>query len=87
VVVVIRDHISHIHSAIDDQPLRIRSVITLLALLALPVFGTAVRTLGETLGLGGLVLPLLVLAHVPVAVALIALWSIGCEVCRGESAW
>lgn len=51
------------------------------ALATLPVFGTTVRTLGRTLDLGNFVLPLLVLAHVPVVVAAIAVWSIGCDVC------
>jgi hypothetical protein len=82
---VIREHVGHLHGAIDEQSLGVRGAITVLALLSLPLFGTAVRTLGEALGLGRLVLPLLVLAHVPVVVALIALWSIGCDVCRGES--
>jgi len=81
---MIREHVRHLHGAVDDQTLAIRAVITVVALLSLPVFGTAVRALGEALGLGRLVLPLLVVAHVPVVVALIALWSIGCEVCRSE---
>lgn len=80
---MIRNHLRHLHHAIDDQSLPIRGVITLVALLSLPVFGTAVRTLGNALGLGRLVFPLLVLAHVPVVIALIAVWSIGCDVCRG----
>lgn len=81
---MIRDHVHHVHNAIDDQPVTIRVAITLVALVSLPVFGTAVRALGETLGLGQLVLPLLVVAHVPAVVALIAVWSIGCDVCRTE---
>jgi len=81
---MIREHVHHLHHAIDDQSLPVRGAITLGALLALPLFGTAVRTLGSALGLGRLVLPLLVLAHVPVVVALIAVWSIGCDVCRTE---
>jgi len=60
----------------------IRLLITVGALLSLPLLGTAVRTLGSALGLGVLTIPLLVLAHVPVVVALIAAWSIGCDVCR-----
>lgn len=79
---MIRDHIGHIRATIDRQSLAVRGAITVGALLALPVFGTVVRTLGEAFGLGRLVLPLLVLAHVPVVVALIAVWSIGCDVCR-----
>ncbi|WP_121823094.1 hypothetical protein [Halostella salina] len=81
---MIREHVHHLHHAIDDQSLPVRGAITLGALLALPLFGTAVRTLGSALGLGRLVFPLLVLAHVPVVVALIAVWSIGCDVCRTE---
>lgn len=81
---MIRDHIHHIHHAIDDQSLAIRGGITLVALLSLPLFGTGVRALGDALGLGRLVLPLLVMAHVPVVFALIAVWSIGCEVCRTD---
>lgn len=79
---MIRDHLHHLHHTIDDQALVIRVGITLAALAALPLFGTGVRTLGSVLGLGQLVLPLLVVAHVPAVVALIAVWSIGCDVCR-----
>lgn len=67
---------------IDDQSLR--GAITLVAVLSLPVFGTGVRTLGSALGLGRLVLPLLVLAHLPVVIALVAIRSIGRDVCRTE---
>lgn len=81
---MIRNHLEHIHHAVDDQSLPVRGAITLVALLSLPVFGTAVRTLGEMLNLGRLLLPLLVLAHVPVVVAVIAIWSIGCDVCRPQ---
>jgi hypothetical protein len=81
---MIRNHIRHLHHAIDNQSIPIRGAITLVALLSLPVFGTGVRTLGTTLGLGRLVIPLLVLAHVPVVIGLIAIWSIGCDVCRQE---
>jgi len=81
---MIREHVRHIHHAIDGQSLSVRVAITVGALVSLPMFGTAVRTLGSALGLGRLVLPLLVLAHVPVVVALIAVWSIGCDVCRPE---
>lgn len=79
---MIRDHLNHLHQAIDSRSLPIRGAITLGALLALPILGTGVRTLGSMLGLGRLVLPVLVLAHVPVVIALIAVWSIGCDVCR-----
>jgi len=82
---VIRDHVRHLHHLIDDQSVLIRAGITLAALLSLPLFGTGVRALGSTLGLGRLVLPLLVLAHVPAVIALIAVWSIGCDVCRTEA--
>jgi len=81
---MIRDHLHHLHHTIDDQSLPIRGAITLAAVLSLPVFGAIVRTFGSMLGLGRLVLPLLVLAHVPVVIALIAVWSIGCDICRTE---
>jgi hypothetical protein len=81
---MIRNHIRHIHHVIDDQSLLIRGAITLVTLLSLPVFGTGVRTLGSTLELGQLILPLLVIAHVPIVIAFIAVWSIGCEICRPE---
>jgi len=81
---VIRDHVRHIHDAIDSRSLPTRGAITVVALLTLPVFGSGVRTVGSMLGLGRLVLPLLVLAHVPAVAALIAVWSIGCDVCRTE---
>lgn len=80
--VVIRRHVRHLHAAIDDQSLSIRGAITAGALLALPLFGTIVRKIGSWLELGQLVLPLLVVAHIPVVIALIAIWSIGCDVCR-----
>jgi hypothetical protein len=79
---MIREHVHHIHETIDSRSLPIRGAITLVALLSLPVFGTVVRTVGEMLGLGRLVLPLLVLAHIPAVIALIAVWSIGCDLCR-----
>lgn len=81
---MIREHVGHIHATIDSQPLVIRGLITIGALLLLPIFGTAVRSLGSMLGLGRLVLPLLVVAHIPVLVAFIAIWSIGCDICRSE---
>lgn len=81
---MIRDHVHHIHEAIDSRSLPIRGAITVAALLSLPLFGTGVRTLGNMLDLGQLVLPLLALAHVPAVIALIAVWSIGCDVCRTE---
>jgi hypothetical protein len=81
---VIREHVHHIHHAIDSRSLSARGVITLVALLSIPAFGTAVRTLGAVLGLDRLLLPLLVLAHVPAVIALVAVWSIGCDLCRTE---
>jgi len=82
---MIRNHVRHIRHAIDAQSIPIRLLITFAALLALPILGTAVRTAGSALGLGRLILPALVLAHVPVVIALIAVWSIGCDVCRTET--
>ncbi|WP_096391332.1 hypothetical protein [Halopenitus persicus] len=79
---MIRNHVQHLHQLIDDRTLPVRGAITVTALLSLPLFGTGVRALGSALDLGQLVLPLLVLAHVPAAIALIAIWSIGCDVCR-----
>ncbi|GAB3320644.1 hypothetical protein [Haloplanus salinarum] len=83
---MIRSHLRHLRHALDERSITIRAAVTFSALLSLPVFGSGVRTLGQSLGLGRLVLPLLVLAHVPAVVAIIAVWSIGCDVCRGESA-
>jgi hypothetical protein len=74
---MIREHVGHLHRAIDDRSLPARLGITLGALLALPLLGTGVRTLGGALGLGWGTLPLLVVAHVPVVVALLGAWSIG----------
>jgi hypothetical protein len=79
---MIREHLSHIRRAVDDQSIPIRFAITLAALLSLPLLGTAVRQLGSALSLGTWTLPLLAMAHVPAVVALIAVWSIGCDVCR-----
>lgn len=81
---MIREHIRHLHHAIDDQSIPIRGLITVAALLSLPLFGTAVRTLGSALGLGRLVFPLLIVAHIPAVIAIIAVWSVGCEVCRPD---
>ena len=78
----LQDHISHLHHEIDDRSLLVRFGITVGALLALPLLGTAVRTLGNALGLGVFTLPLLVIAHVPAVIVLLGLWSIGCDVCR-----
>lgn len=81
---MIRSHVRHIHHTIGEQSIPIRAVIPLTALLSLPVFGTGVRALGSLLGFGQFVLPLLVLAHVPVLIAPIAVWSIGRDLCRTE---
>jgi hypothetical protein len=77
---VIREHVGHLRHAIDDQSLPARLGLTLGALLALPLLGTGVRTLGSVLGLGWVTLPLLVVAHVPAVIALLGAWSIGREV-------
>ena len=79
---MIREHIGHLHHVIDDKSLPIRAAITVGALLTLPLLGTGVRRLGSALDLGVFTLPLLAVAHVPVVIALIALWSIGCDICR-----
>ena len=79
---MIREHLSHIRTTMDDQSIPVRLGITAAALLSLPLLGTGVRSAGEMLGLGAWTLPLLAIAHVPVVVALIAVWSIGCDVCR-----
>lgn len=81
---MIRNHLEHIHDSVDERSLPIRAAITLVAIASVPLFGTAVRSLGSWLGLGKLVFPLLVLAHVPAVVALICVWSIGCDVCQTE---
>lgn len=78
---MIRDHVRHIRRTLDDRSLAVRGGITVGALLLLPALGTGVRALGSALGLGRFVLPLLVVAHVPAVVAIIALWSIGCDLC------
>jgi len=79
---MIREHIGHLRHTIDDQSLPVRFGITLGALLALPLLGTGVRTVGTALNLGWLTLPLLAIAHVPVVIVLIGVWSIGCDLCR-----
>lgn len=79
---MIREHLHHLHHTIDDKSIPIRCGITIVALLSLPAFGTGVRRLGEVLGLGELVVPLLLIAHIPAVIAIIAVWSIGCDLCR-----
>lgn len=79
---MIRTHVRHLHDEIDDRSLAVRVAITVGALAALPLLGTAVRRLGAALDLGVFTLPLLAVAHVPVVVALLAVGSIGCDVCR-----
>lgn len=79
---MIREHLHHLHHAIGDQSIPIRCGITLLALLSLHALGTSVRRLGDVLGLGEFVAWLVVIAHVPAVIAVIAVWSIGCEVCH-----
>lgn len=79
---MIRDHVSHIHGTVDEQSMPVRVGITIAALLSLPLLGQGARALGSALDLGALTLPLLAVAHVPVVVAGIAIWSIGCDVCR-----
>jgi hypothetical protein len=79
---MIREHVRHLHREIDDRSLVLRLAVTVGALAALPLFGTVVRQVGSALDLGMWTLPLLAVAHVPAVVALIAVWSIGCDVCR-----
>lgn len=79
---MIQKHIRHLHAAIDTKSVPIRIAITVAAVAALPLLGTGVRSLGQAFELGALTLPLLALAHVPVVIALIAVWSIGCDLCR-----
>lgn len=79
---MIREHVTDIRNAVDAQSIPIRLGLTVAALLSLPLLGTGVRSLGSALGLGVWTLPLLAVAHVPAVVALIAVWSIGCDVCR-----
>jgi hypothetical protein len=78
---MIREHVGHLRHAIDDKSLPVRFGITLAALLALPLLGTGVRTLGAALNLGWLTMPLLVIAHVPAVIVLLGVWSIGCDLC------
>lgn len=79
---MIREHITHIRTTLDDQSILIRLSITVAALLTLPLLGAGVRALGDAFNLGTWTLPLLAVAHVPAVVALIAIWSIGCDMCR-----
>jgi hypothetical protein len=79
---MIREHVRHLHHAVDERSIPMRVLITVVAVAALPLLGTGVRRLGAALDLGALVVPLLALAHVPVVIALVCVWSIGCEVCR-----
>lgn len=79
---MIRNHHKHIHHTIDDRSLPIRVGITLATVVSLPLFARGVRTLAARLELGRLVIPLLVLAHAPAVIAVLAVWSIGCDVCR-----
>jgi hypothetical protein len=74
----------HQYCVIDDQSVLFRAGITLAALLFLSVYGTGIPTLGSVLGLEQLVPPLLVVAQIPVVIALVAVWSIGCNICRTE---
>lgn len=76
---MIREHVGRLRHAVDDQSLPARLGITLGALLALPLLGTGVRTLGSALEPGWVTLPLLVVAHVPAVIALLGAWSIGHE--------
>lgn len=78
---MIRTHLNHIKRTVDEQPIS-SVIITVAAILSLPLLGTGVRTVGSTLNLGWMTLPLLAVAHVPVVIALISVWSIGCDVCR-----
>jgi hypothetical protein len=79
---MIREHLDHIRATVDEQSIPVRFGITAAALLSLPLLGTGVREVGSALDLGALTLPLLAVAHVPAVIALIAIWSIGCDVCR-----
>lgn len=80
---MIRNHLRHIRRGVDGRLVPVRIGIPLAALFSLPVFGTGVRDVGRVLDPGQLVLPLLVLAYVPAVVALVTVWSIECDVCRG----
>jgi hypothetical protein len=77
-----RRHIRHLHSERAERPLVLRLAITVGAPVALPVFSTIVGRVGAVLDHGIVVLLLLALAHVPAVIVLVALWSIGCDVCR-----
>lgn len=74
----------HIHHVINERSIPIRSTVSLGALLSLSLLGTCVGTLGEVLVLDHLVLPVLLGAHLPIVVALIAVWFIGSAVSRTE---
>jgi hypothetical protein len=72
---MIRDHISHIRTTLDERSVPVRVGVTVAALLSLPLLGNGVRAVGSALDLGVWTLPLLAVAHVPAVVALIAIWS------------
>jgi hypothetical protein len=79
---MIQNHLTHIRDAVDEQSIPVRLGITAAALLSLPLLGSGVRALGTALDLGWITLPLLAIVHVPVVIALIAVWTIGCDICR-----
>ena len=77
-----REHVSQIRFAVDDQSMPIGLGFTIAALVFLPLLGNGVGTVGRALDLGAWTLSVVGLAHVPVVVALIGVWSVGCDVCR-----
>jgi hypothetical protein len=76
------EHLREIRATLDDQTMPVRGGVAVGALVAVPLLGTGVRRAGTALDLGEVAVPLLVVAHVPAVIALIAIWSIGCDVCR-----
>ena len=77
---MIRNHIRHIRAHLDEQSIPVRGVVTVGALVSLPLLGNGVRTVGSALDLGTWTLPLLAIAHVPAVIALIAIWSVVSDV-------
>lgn len=79
-----RTHLDRVQRASDDRLLSIRGMVAVLAVLSLPVLGTAVRSPGSTIERGDPVLAPRVFAHAPAVVALLGVWSIGCDRRRTE---
>ncbi|MGK2229877.1 MAG: hypothetical protein ACI9QA_000024 [Methanobacteriota archaeon] len=76
---MIREHLHELWHGIDTRPTKVRLGIAVFTIASLPVLGTLSRTVGEAFSLGGLTVPLLVVAHVPALIAALALWSVASD--------